>query len=254
MPPGIGDPAPPFSGQDVLTGEQFSLADHQGSVVLVAFNGLTWCGPCQFEAPVLQSLSEEHKLGVQFVMVAVGCEASALTSAVQTLGLTMPVINDAGDIANEYGITFVPKLFVLKTDLTICAIKDGAGGTTDALSGEIAELLQHCGAPTPIPPVPVHELLAVAHILFGVVQDGGGLVWPGGKVPPWNPLRRLAPETRNALIALAVQQLAGRIDDRRVSSDLQRTAVLGAQSALAALEKRVEFESGLTQDRMPVRR
>jgi hypothetical protein len=199
---------------------------------------------------VLQSLSEEYKVGVQFVMVAVPGSGS-LENAIQQFGITFPVVlDDSFEIQNDYGVTFVPKLFILDTELNVCAIKDGAGGTTDALKSEIAQLLDQCGAPEPIAPLPVHEFLAVVQILFGVTQDGGGLVWPGGKVPPWNPLRQIAPETRDALIALAIQQLASRIPDRRRSFDIRRTATEAAKSALASLGERVELESKLEVDRM----
>ena len=34
----IGEPAPNFSGNGVLTGQDWSLSDHQGKVILIAFN------------------------------------------------------------------------------------------------------------------------------------------------------------------------------------------------------------------------
>jgi peroxiredoxin len=249
MPPGIGDPAPLFSGADVLTGQPFSLADQQGSVVLVAFNGITWCPPCQFEAPVLQALSEEFQVGVQFIMVASLCDVGELPNALENFGVTFPTIGDpAGQIAGDYGVVAYPTLFVLKNDLTICAIKVGvAEPSFEDLKEAIGNLLEDCGAPELIPKVPIHEWVALVHILFGVVQDGGGVVWPGGKIPPWSPLRRLAPEVRETLLALGVHQLSQRIGDRRVSQRLQLTAIRAAQSALAALDKRVEFEQTVEQ-------
>lgn len=64
--------------------------------------------------------------------------------------------------------------------------------------------------------------VAVATILFGVIQDGGGVVIVGGKpipIDPWGPLRQslwgalanprsAAPEVRDAAVGIALQQLA----------------------------------------------
>lgn len=63
---------------------------------------------------------------------------------------------------------------------------------------------------------------AVAHILFGVIQDGGGVVIVGGKpipIDPWGPLRhsiwaamanphRATPQMRDLVVGMALQQLS----------------------------------------------
>jgi thiol-disulfide isomerase/thioredoxin len=254
MPPGIGDPAPPFSGQDVLTGQSFSLADYQDEVVLITFNGITWCAPCQYEAPVIEALSKDFDVGVQFVMVASWCDVGALPTALQQFGITMPAIPDpGGDIAGQYGVDAVPTLFVLKKGLTVCGKIIGTGGlSTDELYDEISAMLVHCGAPEPvrIPPLHASEWEAVAHILFGVVQDGGGVAWPGGKIPPWSPLRTMAPELRTTLAALAINQLARGVGNRDQAYALQRTALRAAQSALATFGERLDFAQSVEQQSM----
>ena len=73
--PNNGDPAPLFSGTDIVTHETFSLSEHQGETILVEFAGLTWCGPCQYGAPLLQELWEYYKTSagskIQFVIINV---------------------------------------------------------------------------------------------------------------------------------------------------------------------------------------
>jgi thiol-disulfide isomerase/thioredoxin len=236
LPLAVGDPAPPFSGEDVLTGQPFSLADHEGKVLVVAFSGLTYCEPCQLEAPVLQELSEEYPFSVQFVMVELEWPAAEkypqVPPMLEKLGITFPVIFDVYPeegplypIMEVYGdgVLYVPTLVVIKQDMTVCAIKTGATGPADALKAEIAEILEGCGASDPILSLAPQEWVAVVQILFGVVQDGGGLTIPGGPIPPWSPLRQSA-QTRSALVALAIHQLAKGIADRRQSIELQDAA------------------------------
>src|SRR5574341_1054098 len=94
--PKIGYPAPLFTGTNVVTGQKYSLGDHQGSVILVAVSGLTWCGPCQFEAPILQEIWSTGLTlcsPVQFVMVSYLDDAAALRDKVEELGLTFPVLS-----------------------------------------------------------------------------------------------------------------------------------------------------------------
>ncbi|EFO81177.1 alkyl hydroperoxide reductase/ Thiol specific antioxidant/ Mal allergen [Oscillochloris trichoides DG-6] len=54
----VNRPAPNFTLQ-TLDGNEVSLADYQGKVVLVNFWG-TWCEPCQRELPALQSANERY--------------------------------------------------------------------------------------------------------------------------------------------------------------------------------------------------
>ena len=102
----IGDTAPPFSGTVHGTNDTFTLQDYQGDFVVLAFSGLTWCVPCQFEAPILQDLWEEFKTGcylphIQFVMIhgtfsdsSFDEELAKLPAAISQYGITFPVIAD----------------------------------------------------------------------------------------------------------------------------------------------------------------
>lgn len=58
-PPGVGDDAPEFSATLLSTGEQVSLADYRGNVLLVNL-WATYCAPCRFETPYLVSIYEEY--------------------------------------------------------------------------------------------------------------------------------------------------------------------------------------------------
>ena len=58
-PPGVGDDAPEFSATLLSTGDQVSLADYRGDVLLVNL-WATYCAPCRFETPYLVSVYEEY--------------------------------------------------------------------------------------------------------------------------------------------------------------------------------------------------
>ena len=92
MPLGIGDTAPTFSGHDIVNDEPFNLSDHAGSVILLAFSGITWCPPCQYEAPYLQQLWQEFTDGitnppVKFLLVSTKFGGTESLGALQTICL-----------------------------------------------------------------------------------------------------------------------------------------------------------------------
>lgn len=68
--------------------------------------------------------------------------------------------------------------------------------------------------------------LAAVRILFGVTNDGPGVVWtPNGPHPvdPWGPLvATVGAEIKQAIIGLAMSQLAGGISDTRTRESAER--------------------------------
>src|SRR5262249_24455696 len=76
----------------------------------------------------------------------------------------------------------------------------------------------------------------LVYILFGVIQDGGGLVIPPGGHPipsdPWGPLMSvLEPGTKQALIGLLVRELSALVED---PGGAQAMEALGAALVRAA--------------------
>jgi hypothetical protein len=85
---------------------------------------------------------------------------------------------------------------------------------------------------------------AIIYILFGVIQDGGGVGWrPGsGPVPidPWGPyFERLPAEKRDILVSLAVSELAGVIEDAAARTALNKSALGTMQAAMEKLGQRI---------------
>jgi peroxiredoxin len=241
----VGTSAPPFSGIDVLTDQQFSLADHAGKCVVLIFSGLTWCPPCQAEAPHLAALWQELEGAtlppVQFVIVSVG-DSDSLPAVADNFGITFPVVQSPGT-QQAYDVSAVPTAYFIDSNGTICGVHVGFQGPADAFKDGIREELEHCGC------MPKKNLkidrywAATMTILFGVTQDGGGIgITPGGKpipIDPWGPLHGLGRHGQDAVRALAAAELATQLDDRASALAIRKSALTAARASIdAALEMR----------------
>lgn len=110
----VGSPAPNFSFPD-LHGQQVSLSDHRGKVVLVNI-WATWCAPCRQEMPSMQKLYDRFK-GENFEILAVSIDSTgreAVAPFMRTMNLTFPALLDPKeDIRSLYGVTGVPESFII---------------------------------------------------------------------------------------------------------------------------------------------
>lgn len=256
MPLSIGDPAPDFTGTDVTTGVSYTLSQFTGRVVLVAFSGPSWCGPCKFEAPVLHDLwadiAQQHcNPPPQFIMVGVEETQQSLKTAVAGFGITFPALFDAnGAIANSYGVNAVPNLFVIGPDQKVCNILLGASPPASALYDEIKNALLACGAcPQKSNGPDISRWAAVMTILFGVVQDGGGEgLTPGGRpipIGPWGPLYALTPAKQNVLVSLAISELSKSMKDSGAAKEIEVAALRSAEASIKASLARASREAPL---------
>lgn len=65
-----GNPAPDFTGNDLMTGKPFSLSSLKGKVVLLDF-WASWCKPCRASNPHVKALYEKYrKKGFDVVYIA----------------------------------------------------------------------------------------------------------------------------------------------------------------------------------------
>jgi thiol-disulfide isomerase/thioredoxin len=106
--------APQFSLYD-LSGNQVSLSDFRGRVVLLNF-WATWCAPCRREIPSLERLYHMRK-GEGFEIVAVNSErasSSKIASFVQQYQMSFPILLNPGqDVGSRYWIRAVPTSFLV---------------------------------------------------------------------------------------------------------------------------------------------
>ena len=110
--------APNFTLVDI-NGEQFSLSDHLGKVVLLDFF-TTWCGPCIIEIEHLKGLYDEYSSD-QLVILSISVDP--YTDTVQTLQnfaqqneMTWTVARDTANVAYRYGVSPIPHLVIVDAE------------------------------------------------------------------------------------------------------------------------------------------
>lgn len=131
--------APAFSLK-ALSGENVSLSDYKGKVVLLDF-WATFCGPCVKAMPKLQKLHDEHAArGFAVLGLATDEEGEKLVRPFMAKRkITYPILLDSG-AWKAYGVKTLPALFLIDRDGKI--VKQ-YGGKTDpkTIEQDIARLL-----------------------------------------------------------------------------------------------------------------
>jgi peroxiredoxin len=132
--PIVDEPAPAYAAA-TLDGDTVSLDSLRGSVVLLNF-WATWCGPCRYETPFLQSLYEEHKTeGLEVVGVSMdtGDPSEIIREFMQEYGVTYTILSDPQMTGMEiYQILGLPGTFLIDRDGTLRWMRYGPVGETDA--------------------------------------------------------------------------------------------------------------------------
>ena len=120
----VGHAAPNFT-LSVLSGSRVSsltLAAYKGRPVMLNF-WASWCGPCQQEAPFLQSQWQQaHAQGVVFLGVDYQDSKPGGLNFVQKYSISYPNVVDAsGTTAINYGVTGTPETFFINRKGVIVA-------------------------------------------------------------------------------------------------------------------------------------
>jgi thiol-disulfide isomerase/thioredoxin len=126
------------SGVDPATGDQVSLADYEGTPIVLNF-WASWCSPCREELPALIELAERHP---EVALVGVNYQdAAADARALQEeIGFDWPSIGDPrGELGAELGLQGMPTTFFLDADHRVVAVV--LGGTDLAGFEEGVELI-----------------------------------------------------------------------------------------------------------------
>lgn len=119
--PTTGEEAPPYAAA-TLEGDTVSLESLRGSVVLLNF-WATWCAPCRYETPFLQSLAEEHEaegLRVVGVSMDTGDANELIREFMDEYGVTYTILADPQMRGMDaYQILGLPGTFLIDRDGTL---------------------------------------------------------------------------------------------------------------------------------------
>lgn len=109
-----GKAAPDFTLKDVLQGNDYSLSQFKGKVVLINFFTF-FCGPCRDEMPDLEKINQEMKgKGFETLGIALSSDPTQIRFLVKQLGLNYPVLLGDEKVSKAYGnVEVVPTTFII---------------------------------------------------------------------------------------------------------------------------------------------
>lgn len=136
--PEIGGIAPRFTLEDTQ-GNQISLSDHRGKVVLINF-WATWCPPCKQEMPDIQSIYEQHSDNLAILAIDNDEPEDMVREFQENLGLTFNVLLDpAARVQTQYLIRSYPTSFFVDQTGMIKIVHIGLM-TKPQLEGYLAQM------------------------------------------------------------------------------------------------------------------
>jgi peroxiredoxin len=96
-----------------LDGKSFSMAEHQGKILLVNY-WATWCGPCKEELPSIAALYKKlHDQGLDVVAVSAE-KPETVQKYIKDKDLPFTIVVDPKDtIGRRFGLNIVPSTLVI---------------------------------------------------------------------------------------------------------------------------------------------
>jgi len=111
--PRVGFRAPGFA-VPTLDGQNLSLADYRGKVVMINF-WATWCIPCRVEMPSMENLYEKYRgNGFEILAVSGGESKSVVQPFIKNLQLSFPILLDEEfEVHGKYEVSAIPSTFLV---------------------------------------------------------------------------------------------------------------------------------------------
>lgn len=131
--PRVGSPAPGYQAA-TLDGDSVTLASFRGKPVLLNL-WATWCAPCRYETPFLQSLYEEWgPRGLELVGVSLdtGNATDLVREFAEEYGVTYTILVDPQMVGMEtYQVLGLPATFLIDREGVLRWMKFGPVSETD---------------------------------------------------------------------------------------------------------------------------
>lgn len=144
-PPAIGKAAPLFEIR-TLEGNNLSLSDFRGKVVLIEF-WATWCPPCKASIPEIEALKKkfnDNDLVVLGINLDEGSDIKDRVAAFkEAYRITYPIgLDSEGKVSSKYRVSSIPMIYLLDRDLRVARIYTGyTPGMGEKIAKEIKALL-----------------------------------------------------------------------------------------------------------------
>ena len=133
---------PDFTLTDI-DGNEFSLSDYRGKVVLLDFFA-RWCKPCYSVIPHLKSLHEEFSEKLVILTISVDPTydtVEGLQEFRETYGIKWSIARDIADVSQKYEIEYIPTTIIIDQNGYLQHRHVGGQVKETTLSEEIEGLL-----------------------------------------------------------------------------------------------------------------